>query len=117
MRRDVPRLYAYTVRFDTGFAPHVDARGCFLTLATCKPGIRAAAGKRDWVLGVAGRTLKSATAGRVVFLAEITENPMSFDRYFRDPRFQGRWDNIYFTRRGKYRQVGGARFHASPEEM
>lgn len=43
-RTTMPSLFVYTLTFDTGFAPHVDEEGRFLTLATCKPDLR-----RPWL--------------------------------------------------------------------
>ena len=42
---------------DSGFAPHVDRRGTYLTLATCKPMIRKTARIGDWIVGVGGEVI------------------------------------------------------------
>src|SRR5437667_1191593 len=53
----MPRLFSYTITDDTGFAPHVDKEGAYLSLATCKPRIRGAANREDWVMAVSGKEL------------------------------------------------------------
>jgi len=116
-RATMPSLFVYTLTFDTGFAPHVDREGRFLTLATCKPDLRRVAQKDDWILGVGGVALKGKHYGEVIFLAKLTEPPMSFDGYHRDERFRGRLDNIYARRRGRLARVGRSGFHQSREEM
>lgn len=113
----MPSLFVYTLTFDTGFAPHVDEEGRFLTLATCKPDLRRMAQQEDWILGVGGVRLKGKDYGEVVFLGKLTEPPMTYDEYYRDKRFRGRLDNIYSRRRGRLTRVGRSRFHQSREEM
>lgn len=74
------RLFSYVGAYDTGFAPHV--QDAMLSLATCKPRIRASAQKGDWIAGTAGRRY-SASNFRLVYLAEITEEPMPIETYDR----------------------------------
>lgn len=93
----MPRLFTYVMTSDTGFAPHVDHQGKYLTLATCKPRIRSAANEKDWILGVAGRTLSRKCGkdveGHLIYLAEVSETP-NYDSYYSDPRFKGRLDTF-----------------------
>ena len=108
-------LYVYTMTHDTGFAPHVDRSGRFLTLATCKPKIRAVAKLGDWIMGIAGvARLDGSRRGRVVYLAEVTRDPSTFSDYFSAAEFQGRLDNIYW-RNGSFHQVKNP-FHG-PEQV
>jgi hypothetical protein len=105
-RQSAVRLCSYVVVKDTGFAPN--PFGGYCTLAACTPnhqGIKL--GKDDWILGNS-----SARKGRrLVFAMRISEPPVDFDDYYRDPRFaekkadastwQGRCgDNIYFRDAG-----------------
>ena len=46
---DAPRIYRYVLMYDGGMAPN--PRDGLVTLATCKPQIRATARKGDWVIG------------------------------------------------------------------
>lgn len=94
-------LFSYVLTAETGFAPHVDKRGKFLTLATCKPTIRRVANKGDWILGVGGKELAKKTKRDVVdcliYLARVEKTP-TFDEYYAEPEFQSRVDNIYHRR-------------------
>jgi len=93
---------------DFGFAPNPFYGVC--TLATCKPKIRAKAEPGDLVIGTGSKALKYA--GRLIYAMEVSE-VLSFDQYWRDPRFASKkpnlsgslkkrfGDNIYHsTRRG-----------------
>jgi hypothetical protein len=96
------RLFSYVITHDTGFAPN--PYGGFLTLATCKPKIRAAAQPGDWLMGT-GSALAVGN-GRVVYAAQISE-VLPIVNYGVDARFEikrpspskDRWrilgDNIY----------------------
>ncbi|MAY20771.1 MAG: hypothetical protein CL955_09155 [Erythrobacteraceae bacterium] len=81
------RIYRYILQTDTGMAPCIfDGR---LTLATCKPKIRASAKPGDWVLGFYPRPFERgllAWAGRIARKVEI-------DDYERE--FRGRPDAVY----------------------
>jgi hypothetical protein len=74
-------LYSYIVRHDSGFAPFFG----YCTLACCKPGIRKYAKKGDWIVGLTPR--HRGIGNRIVFFMEVEES-LSFDDYWRDPRFQ-----------------------------
>ncbi|MEJ1379013.1 MAG: hypothetical protein RPU32_13760 [Candidatus Sedimenticola sp. (ex Thyasira tokunagai)] len=73
-------LYAYSITRDFGFAPNPFLGLC--TLATCKPGIRKGAKIGDWILGVGGSQLGSASK-KAILLMKVTEKT----------NFQGYWDN------------------------
>ena len=107
------RLYSYIVASDTGFAPNPFWGYC--TLATCKPGIRRTAETGDWIIG--GGSSKNVGHGKLIYAMKVTEPPLSFEEYDKDPRFQKkrprqdsglrltRGDNIYYrTKKGVWRQ-------------
>lgn len=87
------RLFTYKLTHDTGFAPN-PFHG-YLTLATCKPGIRQTKGVEEWVAGFTSKALVQNSAGaggtwdgvpRLIYLMKITDK-LSIADYFLDPRF------------------------------
>lgn len=114
-------LYSYIVKHDTGFAPNPFFGYC--TLACCKPGIRKHAKEGDWIIGLTPR--EKGSGNRIVYLMEVEES-LSFDEYWRDPRFRQKrpklnaglarkcGDNIYKPLpNGDYHQVPSA--HSRPK--
>ncbi|HVB11908.1 MAG TPA: hypothetical protein VNE86_02150 [Nitrososphaerales archaeon] len=96
-------LRSYVMTADTGFAPSVDRDGRYLTLCTCKGyHIRSVANENDWIMGTVGTKLASLhdenNFESVVYLAKITEPPMSFRKYWEDDRFLNRCDRVYSPR-------------------
>ena len=83
------RLFAYKMTHDTGFAPN--PFWGFLTLATCKPGMRRSKRAGDWIAGFTSKDLCGHHVGeeRLVFLMQVDERIALAD-YFRDGRFQSR---------------------------
>jgi hypothetical protein len=87
------RVMGYKLTNDTGFAPN-PFHG-YLTLATCKPMIRSTRKKGDWVAGFASKELvRNAKLHGIqipymglVYLMQVTEDPLPLARYFDDPRF------------------------------
>jgi hypothetical protein len=77
------KLYSYVIRHDTGFSPN--PFGGYCTLACCKPTIRRRAEVGDWVIGLSPK----AYGNRLVFAMQV-EEIVSYDRYFRDPRFSAK---------------------------
>lgn len=77
------RLFSYVITHDTGFAPN--PFGGVLTLATCKPKIRASAQPGDWLLGTG--SAKAVGNGKVVYAGQITEI-LGIAKYGVDPRFK-----------------------------
>src|SRR5438093_12444619 len=96
----MPRLFSYTITDDTGFAPHVDKEGAYRSLATCKPRIRGAVIRGDWVMAVGGKELTRKSGknvdGRIVWVARVIDTP-NFDLYYDNPEFKSRPDNIYHS--------------------
>lgn len=76
------RLFAYKVVYDIGFAPNPFHGVC--TLATCKPGVRAAATVGDWVVGVGSQA--QGSLGKLVYGMQVAEK-LTFDEYWEDQRF------------------------------
>lgn len=87
------KAVGYKMTHDTGFAPN-PFHGA-LTLATCKPTVRRTRGKGDWVAGFASKALVqnareygvSIPYGGLVYLMQVTEEPLELSAYFNDPRF------------------------------
>ena len=102
------KLFSYIVAQDYGFAPNPHFGLC--TLATCKPGIRRAAGIGDWIIGTGAKS-RYDLAGHLIYAMKVSE-VLDFNGYWRDPRFASKrpllngslkqmyGDNIYH-RRGK----------------
>ena len=78
----MPKLYSYVVARDYGFAPNPFYGFC--TLATCRPEIRRMVNVGDWILGTGSKSKKRD--GHVVYAMRVTE-AMTFNEYWRDPRF------------------------------
>lgn len=109
MDRSQQSLYVYKVVADTGGAPCI-WRG-MLSLALCKPKIRRAAKKGDFIFGFGGKTYRE----RLLYIAEVTEKPEVGD-YYRAPRFAVRPDCIYKDRDGATERKPSARYHAETDE-
>lgn len=62
------RIYRYILPHDTGMAPCPEGR--FITLATCKPGIRRTAREGDWVLGFRPGSLER---GLMLWAGKVSE--------------------------------------------
>lgn len=75
-------VLSYVVVRDFGFAPNPFHGFC--TLATCKPEIRKSATVGDWIVGTGSKTARRA--GKLVYAMQVAET-LSFDEYWRAPRF------------------------------
>jgi hypothetical protein len=82
-------LVSYKMTNDSGFAPN-PFHG-YLTLATCKPGIRRSGNRRigDWIAGFTSTSLCGDPVGgeRLIYLMRVDEI-LPIEEYFRDHRFQ-----------------------------
>jgi hypothetical protein len=82
---------SYKMTHDSGFAPN-PFHG-YLTLATCKPGIRRSGNRRigDWIAGFTSKTLCNDPVGqeRLVYLMQVDEI-IPLGAYFSDPRFEAK---------------------------
>lgn len=83
------KLYSYVVDRDFGFAPNPFFGVC--TLATCKPRIRNAAKRDDWVIGTGGARRKRR--GALIYAMRVTD-ALTFNDYFNDPRFTDKKPNL-----------------------
>lgn len=100
---DLSKLFSYTMRADTGFAPHVDENCTYLSLACCKPEIRNSAEERDWVVGSGGQELTDRSGKdllrRLIWAGRVSQG-LNFDSYHSAPEFKARIDNIYHSKEG-----------------
>lgn len=86
------RILRYILRYDTGMAPCVDDG--LLSLATCKPKIRAGARPGEWIIGFCPSPAPRGLliwAARVARIAEVG----SYERQYR-----GRSDAVYRAKSG-----------------
>jgi hypothetical protein len=119
------KAMGYKMTHDTGFAPN-PFHGA-LTLATCKPRVRSTRKRGDWVAGFTSKALMrmarekglSIPYNGLVYLMEVTEEPLELSAYFNDLRFTKKrpklgalrpdercGDNIYYRdAEGLYRQL------------
>jgi hypothetical protein len=78
----MPRLFTYTIPIDDGAAPNPFR--CMCSLAICKPGIRRAAERDDWVAGLGSRNAPSGDlSGRLVYAMRVEEvlSLQDYDRH------------------------------------
>jgi len=84
-------LISYKMTNDSGFAPN-PFHG-YLTLATCKPGIRRSSNRQvgDWIAGFTSMSLCGDPVGgeRLVYLMRVDEI-LTLGAYFADPRFKAK---------------------------
>lgn len=100
-----PRLFVYKLVYDGGAAPCVKEH--LLTLAICKPRIRASAEVGDFVFGVAANSL--SPDNRLIYIARVTEIE---DNYYDDSSYRERPDCIYIRDAdGRFSIRPDARFH------
>jgi hypothetical protein len=83
-----PKVFLYKMTYDAGIAPCVDEGA--LSLAICKPAIRANAEPGDVVVGFSANG--NGRANRLLYFAEI-ESKISGDVYYREP--VTRLDQVY----------------------
>jgi len=103
------RIFRYILAVDSGIAPCSAAR--LITLATCKPKIRAAARLHDWVVGF----YPSPHPRGLVAWAGRVANILDFGKY--EEMFRGRPDAVYRREsQGKFWRLRPD-FHPSVAEM
>lgn len=102
--------FRYRMDHDYGFAPN--PFWGTLTLATCKAQIRKSKSLAvgDWIVGMGSKAM--GNEWKVVYVAQVDEI-ITFDQYWKDPRFQVKkanikgslmqmyGDNVYHTVKGK----------------
>lgn len=96
-------VFSYVIPYDLGFAPN--PYGGFLTLATCKPKIRKAARRGDYIIATGSvKTVgnkKLVYAGRVDEVVSMADYGSLPEYTCKIPRFDGSYsdrcgDNIYY---------------------
>ncbi len=103
-------FYYYKVKVDAGGAPCV--RQGMLSLAICKPMLRATVQNGDIVIGLAANNIHRRNG--VVYIARVTQC-LQDGQYYRDSRYQRRPDCIYRFRFGEWIQIRNS-FH-SPADI
>ena len=91
-------IYFYKLTVDDGGAPCV--QDGLLSLAICKPMIRAGAELGDLIFGFAANSLHHDN--RLIYIARVTGKVAKGD-YYTDPRFARRADCIYARRGDEFR--------------
>lgn len=105
------KLISYTITHDYGFAPNPYFD--YLTLATCKPKIRAFAKVGDIIIG--SGSSKGIGMNKIICVGIISEI-INMNNYFTDKRFQhkkpnnnspeaSRGDNIYYKKNDTWEQL------------
>jgi len=107
VEKDNVVLRSYKMATDRGFAPN-PFEG-FLTLATCKPGIRRCHKKDHWLAGFTSKTLNRDKVGqeKLIYLAKIDEIfPLeAYYEKYPQKRTCPSADNIYVKQNGKWKLV------------
>ena len=101
-----PRIFLYKLLTDNGGAPAV-YRGR-LSLAICKPRIRASAEVGDWIVGIAGKSLHPDSG--LLYIAQVDEI-LEDGEYYRDARFARRPDAVYEWKGSHLKLRADPRFH------
>jgi len=104
------RIYVYKLVVDNGGAPCVH-RGV-LSLAICKPKIRKAAAKNDFIVGLGGQRL----GNRLIYAAKITDKP-TVGGYYEAEQYAGRPDRIYRNAGGAAILRDSAKFHSTGAQL
>ncbi|HKE49144.1 MAG TPA: hypothetical protein VKB52_13855 [Rhodanobacteraceae bacterium] len=106
------RLYVYKIRYDDGTAPCVE--GGLLSLALCKPAIRATAAVGDTIVAFAAKSM--CRDQRLVFAAEVTAK-IADGAYYRAAAWRHRRDAVYCWRGGAFERRRDAAIPISDADM
>lgn len=107
------RIFVYKIVTDNGGAPCV-ADG-LLTLAICKPKIRTSAKQGDLIFGFGANA--DPMANRLIYVAEVTEEPLTHGAYYENGRYATRGDCIYErANNGRFVRRGTAKFHRENDQ-
>lgn len=87
-----PKYFIYIVTADAGSAPNPFHNFC--TLAICKPEIRNAAQKGDWVIGLFSQAkhISQNYRGKLVYAMEVDKN-ITYNEYWNDKKFSKKKPN------------------------
>jgi hypothetical protein len=99
------RYFYYKMMVDSGGAPCVYRN--ILTLAICKPSIRATAQIGDWIYGFGAR---STLGERLIYVAEVKDTIIN-GMYYRKKRYWARPDCIYRWSGNALKWKSGSTFH------
>lgn len=103
------RIFRYILQTDTGMAPCIDSG--LVSLAICKPKIRASAKIGDWVIGFYARP---APRGLVTWAGRISDQ-LDTGRY--ESTFRGRSDAVYRQQRdGTFKRLRPD-YHSGADEI
>ena len=106
------RIYVYKIRYDDGTAPCVEDG--LLSLALCKPAIRATAAVGDTLAAFAAKSM--CRDQRLVFAAVVTEK-IPDGTYYRTSAWRHRRDAVYRWRNGAFERRRDAAIPISDADM
>ncbi|MBE0543662.1 MAG: hypothetical protein IH623_20140 [Verrucomicrobia bacterium] len=105
------KFFVYKLTVDNGGAPYVTED--LLTLAICKPSVRAAADLGDWIFGFGDN---QRIGNRLIYIAKVTGKLVNA-AYYGASAFWSRPDCIYrWTKAGALKPKANPRYHGSPED-
>jgi hypothetical protein len=108
----VRNFYFYKLTRDDGGAPCV--RNGILSLAICKPFIRASAEVGDMIFGFAANSL--SPDNRLIYIARVT-GKLCNGEYYKTRCYQNRGDRIYEAVGNCFVRRTDAKFHDGPENL
>jgi hypothetical protein len=108
----VRNIYFYKLTRDDGGAPCI--RNGILSLAICKPFIRASAKLGDMIFGFAANSL--SPDNRLIYIARVT-GKLCNGEYYTTRCYQNRGDCIYEAMGNCFVRRTDAKFHDGPENL
>jgi len=108
----IEKIYFYKMTADNGGAPC--SYNSILTLAICKPKIRATAKEDDWMIGFGGKNLGE----KLIYVAQVKEKIYNgeyykSETYFKRPDCIYRWD----SENKKYYWLDGKKYHKDGSDI
>jgi hypothetical protein len=104
------KRYFYKLMVESGGAPCVYRD--LLSLAICKPSIRASANVGDWIFGFGA---KSTIGEKLIYVAEVTEK-LPNGSYYQKSKYTKRPDCIYQWHKDRLAWKSGSKFHEGGQE-
>lgn len=101
------RIYFYKLTSDNGGAPCV--QDGLLSLAICKPMLRATARRGNLIFGFAANSLHRDN--RLIYIARISEKVCA-GAYYKEQKFESRGDCIYQWQDDRFERREEAKYHA-----
>jgi len=109
-----PQIFIYKLTTDNGAAPCIDDG--LISLCICKPLIRQAAEKGDWIIGMGGKSV-SELKDRLIYIMQVKAVVEGGDYYAPGSKYEKRPDCIY-----KWDETGnkfiwkkGAKYHSEKD--